>query len=64
MSGLLGSLHTASSGMRANQTVIQTINHNINNLNTPGYSRQIAELTTNRAYTRPGRTSSPMYDGQ
>lgn len=64
MSGLLGSLHTASSGMRANQTVIQTINHNINNLNTPGYSRQRAELTTNSAYTRPGRTSSPMYAGQ
>lgn len=64
MSGLLGSLHTASSGMRANQTVIQTINHNINNLNTPGYSRQRAELTTNTAYTRPGRTSSPMYAGQ
>ena len=64
MSGLLGSLHTASSGMRANQTVIQTINHNITNMNTPGYTRQRAELSANRANATPGRNTSGIYAGQ
>lgn len=64
MAGLLGSLHSASSGMRANQTVIQTINHNITNMNTPGYTRQRAELSANRAYAKPGRNTSTVYAGQ
>lgn len=64
MAGLLGSLHTASSGMRANQNVIQTINHNITNMNTPGYTRQRAELTTNRPYSSVGRNTSTTYAGQ
>lgn len=64
MSGLFGSLHTASSGMRANQTVIQTINHNITNMNTPGYTRQRAELTANRAYATPGKNTATKYAGQ
>lgn len=64
MAGLLGSLNTASSSLRTNQTVIQTINHNISNMNTPGYTRQRAELVTNTAYTRPGLTSSYVGAGQ
>ena len=64
MSGLLGSLNTAASGMRANQTVIQTINHNISNMNTPGYTRQRVELQTNIPYTRPGVSTSPIGAGQ
>ena len=51
MSGLFGSLHTASSGMRANQTVIQTINHNITNMNTPGYTRQRANVVTSTPFS-------------
>lgn len=64
MAGLLGSLNTAASGMRANQAVIQTINHNISNMNTPGYTRQRAELQSNVAYTRPGLNTCPIGAGQ
>ena len=64
MAGLLGSLNTSSSGMRANQTVIQTINHNISNINTPGYSRQRVELTAANAYSRPGKITSTIGAGQ
>ena len=64
MAGLIGSLNTASNAMRTNQTVIQTINHNISNMNTPGYSRQVANLQTNVAYTRPGMSTCPKGAGQ
>ncbi len=37
-------LNIAKSALSANQTVIQTISHNIANVNTPGYSRQEAVL--------------------
>ncbi len=58
MSGLLGSLHSASSGMRVSQTSIQTTSHNINNMNTPGYSRQKVEQSARSAYSYPGYNSS------
>ena len=37
-------LNIAKSALSANQTAIQTISHNIANVNTPGYSRQEAVL--------------------
>ena len=53
MSGLFSTLHTASSGMRVNQKSIQTVSHNISNINTPGYSRQRVEVETNRPLYMP-----------
>lgn len=43
MAGLFSILNTANSGMNAHQKAIQTISHNISNLDTDGYSRQRAE---------------------
>ena len=40
MTGLFGSLGTATRGMTANQAALQTSSHNIANTNTDGYSRQ------------------------
>ncbi len=51
MAGLFSILNTANSGMNAHQKAIQTISHNISNLDTEGYSRQRTEFATN----------SPMY---
>lgn len=58
MSGLLGSLQTAKSGMSVSQTSIQTTSHNINNMNTPGYSRQRVQQSARSAYSYPGYNSS------
>lgn len=58
MSGLLGSLHSAKSGMTVSQLSIQTTSHNINNMNTPGYSRQRVEQSAKSAYSYPGYNSS------
>lgn len=57
MSGLLGSLQSARSGMSVSQASIQTTSHNINNLNTPGYSRQRVEQKARSAYSYPGYNS-------
>lgn len=53
MAGLFSTLHTANSGMRVNQKSIQTVSHNISNINTPGYSRQRTEVETNRPLYMP-----------
>lgn len=58
MSGLLGSLHSARTGMTVSQASIQTTSHNINNMNTPGYSRQRVEQSAKSAYSNPGFNSS------
>lgn len=47
MTGLFGSLNTATSGLRAQQTALQTTSHNLSNANTDGYSRQ--RVTMNAA---------------
>ena len=46
MTGLFGSLGTATGGMSANQVALQTSSHNIANTNTDGYSRQRVNLQT------------------
>ena len=38
-------LNIANSGLNASQTAIQTVSHNVSNVDTPGYSRQQVELT-------------------
>ena len=58
MAGLIGSLHSAKSGMAVSQTSIQTTSHNINNMNTPGYSRQRVQQSAKSAYSNPGYNSS------
>jgi flagellar hook-associated protein FlgK len=58
MSGLLGSLQSARTGMSVSQASIQTTSHNLNNLNTPGYSRQRVEQSARSAYSYPGYNST------
>lgn len=50
MVGLFGTLGTATSGLNANQTALQTAGHNIANANTDGYSRQRVGLQTQNPY--------------
>lgn len=57
MANLLGSLHSAASGMRASQIAIQTTSHNVTNMNTPGYTRQRVEQSANRPFSQPGLNS-------
>ena len=45
MSGLTNLLNIAKVGLLAHQTNLQTIGHNISNVNTPGYSKQSVVLT-------------------
>lgn len=46
MPGLTGGLFTGLSGLQANQSALNVVGHNLANINTPGYSRQRAELGT------------------
>lgn len=64
MAGLLGTLHSASTGMSVNQLAIQTTNQNITNMNNPGYTRQRVEQVAQRPYSYPGLTSSKLGAGQ
>jgi flagellar hook-associated protein 1 FlgK len=43
-------LTTGASGLLAFQQALSTVSHNIANVNTPGYSRQSANLVTNPAF--------------
>lgn len=63
MSGLFGTLNTARSGMMTQQGSISVTSHNISNVNTPGYTRQKVNVTTNRPYSNPSLNSS-MGPGQ
>ena len=54
MSGLFGTLGTATSGITANQVALQTTAHNIANTNTDGYSRQRVHMTTKPPYVIAG----------
>ncbi len=47
MAGLTNLLNIGKVGLLAQQTSLQTIGHNISNVNTPGYSRQDVELSAN-----------------
>lgn len=53
MSGLFGTMHVGKSGIFANQGSIDVTSHNIANANTEGYSRQRAELQTERPFCTP-----------
>ena len=47
-------LETALRGLAADQRSLDTTGHNIANAQTPGYSRQVAELATTPAFTEVG----------
>ncbi len=47
MAGLTNLLNIGKVGLLAQQTSLQTIGHNISNVNTPGFSRQNVELSAN-----------------
>lgn len=53
-------------GVQAHQTALHTIGHNINNMNTPGYSRQRVEFTAFEPIYLPGlnRAQTPGQIGQ
>lgn len=56
MPGTFSGLEISSRALRADQTVIDTVGHNISNVNTAGYSRQTVELAATDPYTYPGLT--------
>jgi flagellar hook-associated protein 1 FlgK len=56
-------LHTALSGILAQQRALDVTTHNITNANTIGYSRQEAVLVANPGFTMPG-VSTSMTPGQ
>lgn len=60
MTGLFGTLGTATRGMTANQTALQTTSHNIANTNTDGYSRQRVNLQAEASYNIAGVGSIGM----
>lgn len=49
MPGLNASLFVGLSGLQAQQSALNVVGHNIANVNTPGYTRQRADLSANQA---------------
>lgn len=56
MSGMMG-LYIGINALKAQQRALDVTGHNIANANTPGFSRQRAELTTTEPYTMPSMYS-------
>ncbi|GAA0369037.1 flagellar hook-associated protein FlgK [Alkalibacterium iburiense] len=54
MSGLFGTLNTATKGLHAQQNALQTIGHNVANANTVGYTRQRVNMQADLATSIPG----------
>lgn len=54
MGGLNASLSIATSALNAQELALQTTNNNIANANTPGYSREIVDLSSAGAMTEDG----------
>ncbi len=53
--GLTSLLNVSKQGLFVSQGNLQTISHNISNVNTPGYSRQVVQLESN-----PGAQIAPL----
>lgn len=49
MPGLNASLYLGLTGLQAQQSALNVVGHNIANVNTPGYTRQRADLTSNQS---------------
>jgi flagellar hook-associated protein 1 FlgK len=56
MPGLTAGLNIGLSGLNAAQNALDVIGHNISNVNTPGYSRQTANLSTSNSLAYGGIT--------
>jgi len=54
MSGSFFGFNTVVRGLFAAQKQLEVINHNISNVNTPGYSRQVAQQVAGIPYPLPG----------
>jgi flagellar hook-associated protein 1 len=52
-------LFNAQRGLLVAQNAMSVVNHNISNANTPGYSRQRADITEYTAYAAPGLSQLP-----
>jgi len=50
MPGLNASLNIALSGLQAQQAALNVVGHNIANVNTPGYTREVANITSGKAF--------------
>ena len=48
MSETFMGLNIAVRGLYSSQRSLSVVNHNLNNVNTPGFSRQVAEQTAER----------------
>ncbi|UHA75707.1 flagellar hook-associated protein FlgK [Paenibacillus sp. 481] len=57
-------LEIGKRGIMAHQTAISTTGHNITNANTPGYSRQVANMTAARPIDFPGISNSSKNPNQ
>ena len=53
MSDTFMGLHISVRGLYSSQKALSVVNHNINNVNTPGFSRQVAEQTASRPMLSP-----------
>ena len=53
MRSTFGSIETTLRGLRAQQLALDTTGHNISNANTPGYSRQTADMAATDPYAVP-----------
>ncbi len=53
MSGLFGTFNIAKRGMFTQQKALDVTAHNIANVNTDGYSRQRAKISTTRPFATP-----------
>ncbi len=58
MPGLYAGLYVGLSGLKAQQSALDVVGHNIANVNTPGYTRQRANLTSNQ-----GQSEGQVYFG-
>ncbi len=53
MSSIFLSLYSANSGLQADQAAIETVDHNVSNSGTPGYTEQTANMVASPPYTVP-----------
>lgn len=56
MPGTFAGFEIANRALRTSQAIIEVIGHNVANVNTPGYSRQTAQLVATEPYATPAIT--------
>jgi flagellar hook-associated protein 1 FlgK len=63
MSSIFFALNTANTALQSDQIAIDTVDHNVSNANTPGYTEQTANLATTPPFTVPSMIR-PQEPGQ